>query len=79
MGALWAAVQAFLRGVSRAIRQLFYETTGALFLLLALIGAAGTWREWREGSRWMLVIPVLFTLMMSFFAWSAFRSARRTH
>lgn len=78
LGALWAALQAFLRGIARVIRQLFHEITGAFFALFAIIGAAGTWREWREGAAgWMLAVPVLFTLMMGFFAVSAFRHARR--
>ena len=78
LGALWAAWQAFLRSVWRAIRQMFHEITGTFFLLFALIGAAGTWREWRQGSQgWQLAVPVVFTAMMAFFAVSAFVSARR--
>ena len=78
LGALWAAIQAFFRSVWRAIRQLFHEITGVFFLLFALIGAAGTWREWHKGTQgWQMAVPVVFTVMMAFFAVSAFLSARR--
>ncbi len=78
MGAIWAGVRALLRALWRATRQLFHEITGSLFVLLTLIGAFGTWREWKQGTAgWMMAIPVAFTLMMGFFAVSAFVSARR--
>lgn len=78
LGALWAGLLAFLRGISRAIRQLFHEVTGTFFALFAVLGALGAWREWRQGSAaWVIALPLLFTMMMGFFAVSAFRSARR--
>jgi len=78
LGAIWAALQAFLRGVWRAIRQLFHEVTGTFFLLFTVIGAAGIWREWRAGGRgWVLAVSLGFTLMMGFFAISSFMNARR--
>ncbi len=78
LGAIWAAVQAFVRGVWRALRQLFHEVTGAFFLLFTAVGAVGIWREWRQDGRgWVLAVSVGFTFMMGIFAWSAFASARR--
>ena len=78
IGALLAALGAFLASVWRVLRQLFHETVGALFVVFAVIGAAGVWREWQRGSAvWVLAVTVGFTLMMASFAIASFRSARR--
>jgi hypothetical protein len=78
LGALWAGLQAFVRGLLRAIRQLFHEVTGALFAVFTVVGIVGAWREWKQGSQaWLVALPVLFTLMMGYFAVSSFLSARR--
>ncbi len=71
-------MQAFLRSVWRAVRQVFHEVTGTFFAVFALIGAAGAWREWRQGSEgWLLAIPVAFAMMMGCFSVSAFLSSRK--
>ena len=78
LSALWAAIQAFARGIARAMRQLFHEVTGAFFALFAALGIVGAWREWKQGSEiWLVALPVLFTLMMGYFAASSFLNARR--
>ena len=78
IGALLAALSTFLVSFWRVLRQLFHETAGALFVVFALIGAAGVWREWQRGAAtWVLAITVGFTVMMAWFAIASFRSARR--
>ena len=76
--ALAQAAGGFLRTLLRIARQLFHETTGALFFLFTILGATAAWREWQKGSaQWQVVVAVAFTLMMAAFALAAFRSARR--
>ena len=78
IGALVAALSGFFLSLWRALRQLFHETAGALFVVFTVIGAAGTWREWQRGAAtWVLVVTAGFTLMMAWFAIASFRSARR--
>ncbi len=67
-----------LRRLFRIARQLFHETTGSLFVLFALIGGVGAWREWHRGAaQWLIALSIAFALMMAVFAVSSFRSARR--
>lgn len=76
--ALLAALSTFLASAWKAARQLFHETTGALFGVLALAGAVGIWREWQRGSAaWVIGVSIGFTAMMASFAVASFRSARR--
>ncbi len=76
--ALASAAGPFLRTLWRIARQLFHETTGALFVLFAVLGAATAWREWHKGAaEWLVAMPVSFSLLMVVFAVAAFRSARR--
>jgi len=78
IGALLAALSGFLGSLWRALRQLFHEAAGALFVVFAVIGAAGVWREWQRGAAgWVLGVTVGFTVMMAWFAIASFRSARR--
>ncbi|HEV8384803.1 MAG TPA: hypothetical protein VGQ11_08015 [Candidatus Acidoferrales bacterium] len=78
IAALWAALAAFVRSVTRVVRQLFHEVAGAFFLLFAAIGGVSSWRYWQRGSDlWVLGIALAFTLMMAGFAFASFRSARR--
>ena len=76
--ALLAALAEFFRALRRAARQVFHEVTGAFFLLFAAVGGVSTWRYWQRGSElWVLGIAVAFTVMMAWFAFAAFRNARR--
>jgi hypothetical protein len=68
----------FFRLLWRAARQVFHETTGTVFLLLAVSWTAATLRLWRHGSaRWALVASACFALMLIAFGLTSFRSARR--
>ncbi len=76
--ALLRAIRIFWVVAWRVIRQLFHETTGAIFLLFALTGTLSAVRLWRRGtSVWPLAISVLFALLMAGFALTSFRAARR--
>ena len=80
--ALWRAIQTFLATLWRVARQLFHETAGALFLLLAAAGALSTWRYWKQmtpgtSGPWTVALAASFTGMMAYFALASFRSARR--
>jgi glycerol uptake facilitator-like aquaporin len=78
LSAIIAAVQAFLRSIWRAARQLFHEITGAFFVLFASMGAVSAWRHWQRGSEiWLIGLSLAFALMMAAFAFASFRSARR--
>jgi hypothetical protein len=68
----------FFRVLWKAIRQVFHETTGAVFFLLSISWAGATLRLWRHGSAtWTLVTCGCFSLMLAIFGVTAFRSARR--
>jgi len=72
------AIRVFWVVAWRVIRQLFHETTGAIFLLFALTGTLSAVRLWRRGTTdWPLVLSVLFALMMGGFALTSFLAARR--
>jgi hypothetical protein len=78
IGGLRKAAGVFFGSLWRMARQLFHETTGALFAVFALVGAGTAWREWRRGgASWRVGISLAFVVMMAFFAVAAFRSARR--
>jgi glycerol uptake facilitator-like aquaporin len=78
IGALAGAAGRFLRTLVRIARQVFHETTGALFILFAVVGTASAWREWHKGSAyWLVGLAIGFSLMMAAFAVASFRSARR--
>jgi hypothetical protein len=68
----------FFRVLWRAARQVFHETTGTVFLLLAVSWALAALRQWRHGSApWLWVICGSFALMLVVFGLTSFRSARR--
>jgi hypothetical protein len=62
----------------RVSRQLFHETTGAVFFVLAFSWAAAALRQWLHGSApWLWVVLGSFSLMMITFGVVSFRAARR--
>jgi hypothetical protein len=68
----------FFRALWKAIRQVFHEATGTVFLLLALSWAAATLRVWRNGSpTWLWATCAGFSAMMAICGLTCFRSARR--
>jgi hypothetical protein len=68
----------FFRALWRAVRQVFHETTGTMFFLLAFTWASATLRLWRHGSAaWVWVVCGSFGIMMVIFGLTSFRLARR--
>ena len=67
--------------VIKALRRLWLEVTGTVFLVFALVAAAGTLREWRAlqqgGSLWRLGSTVIVLVMMLGFGVYSFLRARR--
>lgn len=75
---MYAGLRGFLKALWRATRQVFHETTGTLFLLLALSGAASALRNWQHGPPlWPMWMALGYTLMMAGFGISSLRMARR--
>jgi multisubunit Na+/H+ antiporter MnhB subunit len=70
-----------LRGFQRlwrVLRQLFYETVGAIFAVLALGWLNSAFRAWtRDVAHWLIAISVAVALLFIFFAVSSFRRARQ--
>jgi len=68
----------FFRALWRALRQIFHETTGALFFILAVSWTAATIRFWRHGAhQWVLGVCGGVVLLFVAFGFTSFRSARR--
>jgi hypothetical protein len=68
----------FFRSVWRALRQLFHETTGAMFFLLAFSWASAAVRNWLQKSApWLWALCASLALVFVMFGWTSFRSARR--
>lgn len=70
----------FFRRLWRAARQVFHETTGAVFFLLALTWTTGALRYWKQQAHgWEWKISVGMALVMVFFGVASFRAARRVN
>jgi hypothetical protein len=68
----------FFRTLWRVARQVFHESTGALFLFLALFWSSAALRQWLHGAAtWEWSAPGAFALVFVGFGLSSFRSARR--
>ena len=69
-----------LRGFKRLwriARQLFYETTGAMFGILAFAWLNLAFRSWtRDVSHWLIGVSIAVALVFVFFAVTSFRRAR---
>jgi hypothetical protein len=75
---MFAAARQFLRVLWRAARQLFHETTGTLFFLIAVAALQSAWRVWHNGaSRVMLGVSAGYAALMILFGVLSFRDARR--
>jgi hypothetical protein len=73
-----ARPRGFFRALWRAARQVFHETIGAVFFLVALIWANGALRYWRQGAHhWEWRTSAGMALMMALFGLASFRAARR--
>ena len=65
-------------GVIRPLRVLWNEIIGFVFVVLAVGGFVRSWQEMREPeSPVTVVVPVVWTLVMGYFAVSSFVRARR--
>jgi hypothetical protein len=70
---LWSSTKITLRVVWRAIRQLFHETTGAIFALFALYGGISAWRQWHtRPAAWLLGFTIVYAFTMVCSARAAF-------
>ncbi len=68
----------FLGTVWRVVRQVFHESTGAMFFVLAFFWSAAALRQWLRGSApWTWAALGGFALLMMVFGFSSFRAARR--
>jgi hypothetical protein len=68
----------FFRTLWRVARQVFHESTGAIFLILALFWMVAAVRQWRQGAEtWAWVALGACALIFAGFGWSSFRAARR--
>jgi hypothetical protein len=66
------------RRLWRALKQLFHETTGALFAILALAWLNNAFRAWtRDTAHWLIALAVVVAAIFIFFAVSSFRRARQ--
>lgn len=67
-----------LRVFWRITKQLFHETTGALFAIFAGYGGYVVWKEWKQGpSIGMMFAGAVYALMMGAFAFGSFKRSRR--
>ena len=68
----------FFRTLWRVMRQLFHESTGAIFLIMALFWTIAAVRQWRDGAEpWAWVALGAFALLFAGFGLSSFLAARR--
>jgi hypothetical protein len=78
MLALAQGARAFLKSLARALRRLWHEVIGSLFVFFALAGGVSLWRHWKSGAEFaVLAVPLTFSLVMAGFAVASFRAARR--
>ena len=62
----------------RVIRQVFHESTGAIFLILALFWTFAAVRQWKQGgTTWAWGALGGFAILFAGFGFSSFRAARR--
>jgi hypothetical protein len=68
----------FFRALWRAVRQVFHETTGAVFFILALTWTNAALRYWRQRApAWEWRTSVGMAVVMVLFGLVSFRAARR--
>ena len=66
------------RRMWRALKQLFYEMTGAAFAILALVWLNTAFRAWtRDTAHWLLAVVLAVAAIFVFFAVSSFRRAKK--
>jgi hypothetical protein len=68
----------FFRTLWRVARQVFHESMGAIFLILAVFWTVAAVRHWRQGTEpWTWVALGAFALVFAGFGLSSFLAARR--
>ena len=78
VSALWRGGSAMFRAFWKLARQLFHEAAGTLFALFALYAGAAAWKQDHQpGGQWIAAFALGYALMMIWFSFSSFRSARR--
>jgi len=82
MGAVMGAVRTTARSFGRAMRQLWLEVTGTVFLSMAVFGAAALVREYLKYSSGQatpgrVAVALAFTLAFGWFGLSSFWRVRR--
>jgi len=78
VSALWRGGTTMFRAFWKLARQLFHEATGTLFALFALYAGAAAWKQGHQpGGQWIAAFALGYALMMIWFSFSSFRSARR--
>jgi hypothetical protein len=71
-------LQHVVPGVIRPLRVLWNEVIGFFFLVLAVVGLVRSWPQIREPeSPVTVVVPVLWVVVMTYFAVTSFIRARR--
>jgi len=76
--ALWRSIVVTMRALWRVARQLFHETTGALFGVFAAWAAFAAWRQWKQRpALWLMGLAIAYAIMMAAFSFASFRRARR--
>jgi glycerol uptake facilitator-like aquaporin len=61
----------------RTLKQIFYETAGAIFAILAFAWLNSAFRAWtRDVAYWLIGVAIVVALLFVFFAVSSFRRAR---
>jgi hypothetical protein len=64
--------------VIQPLRVLWNEIIGSIFLVLAVAGIVRAWQDIRkQESPVTVVVPIIWTLVMGYFAFSSFLRARR--
>ena len=78
IAAAWRSAMIVLRAIWKAARQLFHEAAGVFFALFAVSGGVAAWRQWNHAQiPWLMAAIAAYTLMMLYFSFASFRSARR--
>lgn len=80
--ASWTAGSRVIASLGRILHTFFLETMGLFFLLFMMIGAAGTYREYRAYAAGQVglqrvALALVFAVVFAYFAVSSFLRARR--
>jgi hypothetical protein len=75
---MFGAARTSFRALWRAAREVFYEVTGTLFLVIAVTAIQSSWRAWHRGAGlWLCGVSAGYALLMIFFGVMSFRDSRR--